>query len=119
MGKYIRLITFLGKAKKETAVKTTISLAVVALSFTQAFFLAQGVCQQANPAEMRCIGLSPSGRTTDSLYLVSSVSCSTFGKGLDSSLSGRIYQEDGSKSQKRYSGCHVGKVDGIRSVLPQ
>ena len=43
MGKYIRLITFLGKAKKETAVKTTISLAVVALSFTQAFFLAQGV----------------------------------------------------------------------------
>lgn len=108
MGKYIRLITFLGKAKKETAVKTTISLAVVALSFTQAFFLAQGVSAVFAQEELQTVF------TWFLLCLAALLARAwilRFQEG--------IYQEDGSKSQKRYSGCHVGKVDGIRSVLPQ
>lgn len=43
MGKYIRLLSFLKQAKKETAVKTGISLAVVAASFAQALLLARAV----------------------------------------------------------------------------
>lgn len=43
MGKYIRLITFLQQAKKETLIKILISAVIIGCSFTQAFFLAGGV----------------------------------------------------------------------------
>lgn len=43
MGKYIRLITFLRQARRETFVKILISSVIVACSFAQAFFLAEAV----------------------------------------------------------------------------
>lgn len=56
MGKYLRLITFLKHAKKETAIKTFIGIIIVACSFTQAFFLAKGVTAVFDGVAFRNIG---------------------------------------------------------------
>lgn len=48
MGAYIRLISILGQAKKETLIRILLGLGIVACGFSQAFFLAQAVTAYMN-----------------------------------------------------------------------